>query len=130
MKYILTTFLLLALTINAWAQKKYQLKSPDGKLVAAISLDDKISYAITHQGETILEPSVLNMTLENGVTWGKGSQLKSAKTTTLHQQINALFYKRNQIDDHYNELVFSFKENFNLVFRAYNEGIAYRFVST
>ncbi|MFN0256937.1 glycoside hydrolase family 97 protein [Pedobacter ureilyticus] len=129
MRITLTTFL-LALTISSWGQKKYQLKSPDGKLIAAISLNDKISYAITHQNDTILKPSVLNMTLNNGVTWGKGSQLRSAKTTTSHQQINALFYKRNQIDDHYNELVLSFKENFNLIFRAYNEGIAYRFVST
>ncbi|RZK58496.1 MAG: glycoside hydrolase family 97 protein [Pedobacter sp.] len=129
MKYLVSIFL-IAFSIGAWAQKKYQLKSPDGKLVANIRLADKISYAITYQGETILEPSVLNMTLDNGITWGKYSQLKSAKTTTLHQQINALFYKRSQIDDHCNELVLSFKENFNLVFRAYNEGIAYRFVST
>ncbi len=129
MRTILTTFL-LALSISSWGQKKYQLKSPDGKLVAAITLNDKISYAITHQDDTILKPSALHMTLENGPTWGKGSQLKSAKKTTSHQQINALFYKRNQIDDHYSELVLSFKENFILIFRAYNEGIAYRFVST
>jgi len=129
MRTILTTFL-LALTISSWGQKKYQLKSPDGKLVATITLNEMISYAITHQTDTILKPSVLNMSLANGVTWGKGSQLKSAKTADIHQQINALFYKRNQIDDHYNELVLSFKENFNLIFRAYNEGIAYRFVST
>jgi len=129
MRIILTTFL-LAFTISSWGQKKYQLKSPDGKLVAAISLNDRISYAITHEGDSILKPSALNMALENGVTWGKGSRLKSAKTTTSHQQIKALFYKRNQIDDHYNELVLNFRENFNLIFRAYNEGIAYRFVST
>ncbi|WAC39553.1 glycoside hydrolase family 97 N-terminal domain-containing protein [Pedobacter sp. SL55] len=129
MRIILTTFL-LALTISSWGQKKYQLKSPDGKLVAAISLSDKINYVITHQGDTILKPSVLNMSLDNGTVWGKNSQLKNAKTNTHHQQINALFYKRNQIDDHYNELVLSFKESFNLIFRAYNEGIAYRFVST
>ncbi|WP_199117505.1 glycoside hydrolase family 97 protein [Pedobacter sp. ASV28] len=129
MRTILTIFL-LALTISSWGQKKYQLKSPDGKLVATISVNDKISYVVTHQGDTILKPSAFNMSLANGVTWGKGSQLKSAKPTTLHQQVNALFYKRNQIDDHYNELILSFKENFNLIFRAYNEGIAYRFVST
>jgi len=129
MRTILTTFL-LALTISSWGQKKYQLKSPDGKLVAAIVLNDKISYSITHQSDTILKPSALNMTLDNGATWGKDSQLKSAKTANHHQQINALFYKRNQIDDHYSELVLSFKENFNIIFRAYNEGVAYRFVST
>jgi alpha-glucosidase len=129
MRIILTT-ILLALTISSWGQKKYHLKSPDGKLIAAISLNDRISYAVTHEGDTILKPSALNMTLENGVTWGKGSHLKSAQTTTSHQQIKALFYKRNQIDDHYNELVLNFTENFKLIFRAYNEGIAYRFVST
>lgn len=128
MKYTLT-LLLLALALPTLAQKKYQIKSPDGKLAAAVSLGDHISYLITHESDTILKPSPLAMVLENGPTWGRGSHLSSAKNHAVNQQINALFYKRNQITDQYNELVLQFKENFSLIFRAYNEGIAYRFVS-
>ncbi|MCD0489559.1 glycoside hydrolase family 97 protein [Pedobacter sp. MC2016-14] len=130
MKYIFSTFLIFTLTINALGQKKYELKSPDGKLIVTISLNDKISYSLIHHGDTILKPSSLAMVIDDGITWGKGSKLNSTKATNFHQKINAHFYKRNEIDDHYNELVFSFQENFNLIFRSYNEGIAYRFVST
>lgn len=128
MKHTLT-ILLFALALPSLAQKKYQIKSPDGKLVAAVSLGDHISYLITHESDTILKPSPLAMVLENGPTWGRGSHLSSAKNHAVNQQINALFYKRNQITDQYNELVLQFKENFSLIFRAYNEGIAYRFIS-
>lgn len=43
--------------------------------------------------------------------------------------IDAVIYKKNQITDNYNELNFSFKEGFNVIFRAYNDGIAYRFTT-
>jgi len=49
---------------------------------------------------------------------------------THRQIIQSPFYKRSNIEDYYNELVMSFKENFDLVFRAYDEGMAYRFIYT
>lgn len=130
MKNFFVTILLFILAINMWGQKKYQLKSPDGKLVASISLDDKISYSVLHEGDIILNPSSLSMKLDNGIVWGIGSKLRNTKTATINQNIDAYFYKRNKINDHYNELTLNFKEDFSLIFRAYNEGIAYRFVST
>ena len=54
MKHTLT-ILLLALALPTWAQKQYQLKSPDGKLVAAVSLGDQMNYLITHESDTILK---------------------------------------------------------------------------
>lgn len=116
-------------TISLWAQKKYELKSPNGKLKVAVSLNNKISYSIFHDNDLMLSPSTISMTLNNGV-WGQNSTLKNVKTLSVNQEIEAHFYKRKKIDDHYNELVLNFKENFSLIFRAYNEGIAYRFVAT
>ncbi len=48
----------------------------------------------------------------------------------INETISTAFYKRNQIDNFCNELVITFKEDFQLNFRAYNEGMAYRFVVT
>lgn len=128
-KVSLALFLFL-FTIGLWGQKKYELKSPDGKLKIAISLDKKISYSVFHEGDKIISPSTVSVTLSGGEVWGENSKIRNVKTTSVNQDIEAHFYKRNTIKDHYNELVMSFKEDFNLVFRAYNEGVAYRFVST
>lgn len=39
------------------------------------------------------------------------------------------FYRASELRDHYNELTLRFKKDWNVEFRAYNDGIAYRFVS-
>ena len=130
LKKISLTIFLLVFTINIWGQKKYQLQSPDGKLIASISLHDKVSYSVSHEGDIILNPSDLSITLDNGIVWGKGSKLLKAEKISVNQEIDAHFYKRNTIEDHYNELTMRFKGDFSLIFRAYNEGIAYRFIST
>jgi len=120
----------LSLSIWAFGQKRYQLSSPDTRLQVNVVVDEKISYSLSHDGDELIAPSSLSMTLDNGKSFGVNSRVKSAKTSTTDEMIDALFYKRNQIRDHYNELVIRFAEDFQLIFRAYNEGVAYRFVST
>ena len=58
------------------------------------------------------------------------SKLKKGKIITHKDQISAICYKRSTVDDHYNMLTLQFKEDFNILFRVYNEGMAYRFQST
>jgi alpha-glucosidase len=112
------------------SQKNYQLKSPDGKLMVNITVDKSITYSLSHEGEQLIETSPISMLLDNGKSFGIDSKVKNIKTTTVDQVIKAYFYKRNEIKDNYNELTVNFKEDFSLIFRAYNEGMAYRFVST
>lgn len=128
-----TLFIVTALfiiSIGALAQKSYQLQSPDGKLTADIVVGTDITYSVSHQGETLLSPSSVSMQLADGKSFGVNSKLKSIKKNSANQVIPSPFYKRSEIIDHYNELTLNFKEDFNIIFRAYNEGIAYRFVST
>lgn len=130
MRNILITLLIINVSLYAQAQKKIQLASPDGKLVVVVSLNNQINFQVMHQADTILKPSTIGMTLVNGLSWGRGAKLKSVVNRTHRQIIQSPFYKRSNIEDYYNELVMSFKENFDLVFRAYDEGMAYRFIYT
>ncbi|WP_437918169.1 glycoside hydrolase family 97 protein [Sphingobacterium sp. LRF_L2] len=130
MKNLVLTAILSSLAISLWGQKKQQLKSPDGKFEISISLDQDIRYTVIHESDTVLLPSIIAMELKNGIFWGKGSTFQKAKAKTVKEEIVSPFYKRNKITDYYNELSLFFKEDFCLVFRAYNEGVAYRFVST
>jgi len=125
-------FLAASLILNtamAGPVNPYTVKSPDGQLKAVINTNTKLTYFIMHNADTLIAPSAISMRLTGGEVLGQNAKVKSVKTNTANQVIVAPFYKRNQIKDIYNELVISFNKNYSIVFRAYNEGIAYRFVT-
>jgi len=130
MKNLILLIISFIFTANVVAQKAHQLKSPDGKLSVSILVDKKITYTVTHENDEVIAPSSILMELDGIKSFGIDSKLKNVKTTSVDNTIASPFYKRKEIRDHYNEMVLNFKEDFSLIFRAYNEGIAYRFVST
>ena len=139
MKKLLLSALLM-LTVSAFAQKQYTLQSPDGKITVTVSEDEVIemgseqseywlNYSVKHEETVVLDKSAIFMQIDNGKTLGVSSKpsIISAKTQSVNKTVKAPFYKRVEIQDQYNELTLSFKGNYKVIFRAYNEGIAYRF---
>ncbi|MBF0578053.1 glycoside hydrolase family 97 protein [Dysgonomonas sp. GY617] len=116
-------------TVTILAQKPFVVQSPDGKLKVNVSVGNIIEYSLEHDGDLILKKSPISMTLTNGTSFGVNSKLSGSSTKTINQTISASIYKKKEITDNYNELNLMFKEGFNIIFRAYNDGIAYRFVS-
>lgn len=129
MKKLPLIWLLLIATTLVQA-KDYELKSPDGKLSVTVVVGDEISYSIASGDDLVLSPSKIAMILDDGTSFGKASKVRSSKVASINQTIEAHFYKRDKVADVYNELAVVFKDGFNLVFRAYDEGVAYRFIST
>ena len=127
------TFLMLVVclfaTLATTAKNSYQLTSPDGKLKVNVTTAGGVSYAVSYDGVELLSPSPVSMTINNGKQVLVGSQVKNAKISSHQGIIKALFYKKNEIQDNYNQLQLELGNNFSLVFRVYNEGMAYRFLS-
>ena len=113
-----------------FGQKEYRLNSPDGKLEVTLYIGDRITYELTEEGHTLVAPSPLSVHLDNGTVWGNGSHLKRVSHRQANEVIPSPFYKRSEVKDVYNEMTLSFREHFNLIFRMYNEGMAYRFAAT
>lgn len=130
MRKLIVLATLFVFVTNSFAEKIYQLKSPDEKLTVLVRVGENIMYAVLHENTDVITYSPIAIELENAKSFGVNSTLKNVKTKTVNQIISSPFYKRKEIKDHYNEMVLNFKEDFNLSFRAYNEGIAYRFIST
>src|SRR5687768_15106674 len=127
-----TSFIVVAallFSLSTSAQQNHTLKSPDGKIQVSINLDGKIQYSVNHEADVVIMPSAISMKLSNNRHVGLIPQLKNVKRNSANQTINAMFYKRSIINDHYNELILNFKDDFSLVFRVYNEGVAYRFIT-
>lgn len=111
------------------AQKQFLVQSPDNELKVNISVGNTIEYSVSHNGDLMIANSPISMSLTNGMSFGINPRIAKLSTKTLNDTITASVYKRKEIADTYNELILKFKEGFSLVFRAYNDGIAYRFIS-
>ena len=108
--------------------KSYTVTSPNGKLKVQVEVGNTLSYQLLMGQSVLVSPSTLSMKTEAG-TWGVGSKLKKASATSHKGTIQAFAYKRSVVSDVYNQLRLQFKEGFSVIFRMYDEGMAYRFVS-
>ena len=118
---------LLLISSSLFAQKQYTLQSPDKNITVTVEAGEQLTYAVTHGNTSILAPSPIGMKLGDGTQLGIKPIVKSAKTRSVNQSVEAPFYKRAQIPEVYEELTLTLKGNYKVVFRAYDEGVAYRF---
>lgn len=117
------------LGISVYAQKSFVLKSPAGNLHTTIVAGERLTYDVVCDGRQIMAPSAISMTLDNGTVWGNDVRIQKKRRKSVDETVFSPFYRTAQMRDHYNELVLFFKDHYRVEFRAYNDGIAYRFVS-
>ena len=125
MKRILTLILAFAAAFAAGA-KPYVVSSPDGRLKVTVDAGDKLTYSLERNGTVLLQPSEIGLSLADGTVWGPGSKFRKATRRSVDVSFDALYFKRNTVRDRYNELVLPAK-GFRVVFRVYDDGMAYRF---
>ena len=123
-------FIIASVDSAIFAQEEYTLNSPNGKVKVTVSIRSDIQYSVTHEKDVMVSPSAISLTLGDGKSFGKNPHLKKLSVREIKETIPAVIYKKKQVSNHCKEAVFEFKENFNLLFRAYDDGVAYRFVST
>ncbi|MBD3588516.1 glycoside hydrolase family 97 protein [Bacteroides sp. GM023] len=121
--------LLIAVPLWTYAQKAVELKDPSGKIEVNISIGSNITYSISHEDDVIIGTSPVAMTLTDGTVFGKAPRLKKKSYKTENQTIYPPVYKKKFIKDHFNELTLDFRGGYSLIFRAYEDGVAYRFIS-
>ncbi len=123
---------LAALGGTAWAAtgKPYVLTSPNGKTGVTVTAGDALVYTVTHEGETVLAPSAIGLQLQGGASVGSGDKVVKATRRKVEEQTAAPFYRFNTFTAVYNELDLRLKSGFGVRFRAYDEGVAYRFYNS
>ena len=126
----LPMFIFSTLFATSLMAESYVLKSPDGKLQVNVEISDNIRFSVNHEQTEVIAPSPISMTLTDGSVWGQKPELKSKKTQSVNQIVSSPIYKKREIPDVYNELTLNFKGNYSVIFRAYDQGIVYRFAAT
>jgi alpha-glucosidase len=127
MTRILLAVVLAQLSTTAFAQSSYDLKSPDNRIEVRIRTAGQLRYDVLLRGTALLEDSTLSLDVEHK-KFGMQPKVVSAKQRTYDQIVEPVVRQKfAKIRDHYNELKLTMDGGYAVVFRAYNEGVAYRF---
>ena len=120
--------MLVAMTLigSAAAQSSYSLLSPNKQIEVKIRTGDRIQYDVLFKGTPLLQKSTLSIDIDHN-TLGLQPRVKSAKPRTYDGTLEpAVRQKFAKVRENYNELRLEMEGNYTVVFRAYNEGTAYR----
>lgn len=125
MKRILVACCLLA-CIVAPCQPK-ELSSPNGHIKVVINIEQGVRYAVWFDNKPVLQPSLIDLQLPAGSLTGNASLKKAIAREVRDTIVPDIAEKRRLIPDRYNELTILFRQSFAIIFRVYDDGVAYRF---
>ena len=127
-KSFIICLIILSISNLISAQKKYTLQSPDKRTNVSITIgNDFLKYSVAQDDVVIINDSPITMELSDGKILGANPVVRNYDSKTVDKLIKAEFYKKEYVEDYYNELTLRFKGSYNVEFRAYNDGVAYRF---
>jgi len=127
--FISCSLVLGAGTIRA-VNKDIKMQSPNGKLELTIRLGDTLSYSLQCGNENLIRNANIGLELADGKILGKMPQLLQKKTKAATENIVSPNYRFESFTTSYNEVNLKLKGDYGVVFRAYNEGVAYRIYTT
>lgn len=125
--------LMLAICSFAIAQAKptqKQITSPDGTLKVTVTVADDIRWSVEDDGKRIIAPSQIAMQIGQSEVWGEKPSLRKATVGKIDEVIPSPLYKKSEVDNRCTTLTLSFKGDYAIELRAYDNAAAYRFVST
>jgi len=124
--YLLCIFALSSDLLHAQKSKTWDLKSPDGNTSVRVEAGNKLQWSVQHKSQQIIMPSGISLQLNDAIL-ANDAVIISATERKINDTIRASNYKKTLIPDQYNELTLQCKGDYGVIFRAYNDAVAYRF---
>lgn len=127
-KQLLITFALLLVTLKIFSAP-INLSSPDKRIKVSVDLKEKISYSVSFNDAPFLADCYLQLNLDL-LKLGTNPKLLKKTLSMVNTTSNPVVpLKNSTVINQYNLLRLDFKGDFSVEFRAYNDGIAYRFIT-
>jgi len=121
--------LLLPLFCGKAAAKTIELKSPNGEIKVSVNVAGKIEYSVYYGNDQILKEGVLQLDLGKEIL-GLNPILRNQKRSSINEEITREIPIKNAVVKNRCEvLLLNFKNDYSVEFRAYNDGVAYRFIT-
>ena len=123
----MSLFCLMAMTASAG---NYEVCSPNGKVKVTVNTDETVKWAVDYDGKQVLLPSKIDIRLTQGKKQlGLGKVGKVARYS-VSSSFETPFYKKAKVDDAYGQLLLYTSQKFTIEVRAYDDGAAYRLISS
>lgn len=105
------------------------LHSPDSLFRVSVRCDDSIMYNVFYTDKEIIKSSRIGLEIKSrGINKVLAAYITKISQSHHDGTISPLYGKFKELNDSYNEVTIDF-DFYQLVFRAYNEGVAYRFIT-
>lgn len=120
--------LLLCLSVFAAADGELaRVTSPDGSVAVALlrAQDGRLLYTVTKDGKAVLESGSVGLAAAGGSFPGTRA-LQSVTQTVVDETKPTTSGSYRQIDDCANEITLTFDDGYAVIFRAYDDGAAFR----
>jgi len=126
--YLSALFFCLGLSSMA---KEYKVSSPDGRIFVVVTKEKNMKWTVTYDGKEIMSSSASAMELAGGRIPMENDRVRKAPVNRVKENIIPVVpIKRSEILSEYNKLEMTFTSGSVVEFRAYDDGVAYRFKSS
>lgn len=131
MRIFIAAVLTFAGSVITMQGKQYSLVSPDGKIEVKIGVAGSVTFSVFMNQILVTGPCEVGMELEGGRMIGRNEAVSRTTTQKVNNIIKPVVpHKNSLVRDEYNLLSLRMRSGFTLTFRAYNDGVAYRFESS
>ncbi len=128
--YVSALVVLFGTSVKTYAQV-YTLTSPNRQLEATIQIKENITWSVAYGDQPVVSNANVWMALQNGIELGRNPKVVGVDEKLVTETISAQVpTKHSQWNVSFNELTLKCKGNYALQLRAYDYGLAYRFVTS
>jgi alpha-glucosidase len=123
-----------SLAVSQPAAPEHALHSPDGQITITLHTDGPLGYSVRVDDKPVVSRSRLGLEFADGKQLGEHATLLGEERQTVYRLWENRFGKNRSVCDHCNELRLSLREpgspprEFSVVARAYNDGVAFRYM--
>lgn len=128
LKRILLSGMVLLAGGNLFAQKKFNLSSPDKSITVKLSVSDSIYYELSQDNKVLATTSAIYFKTDE--TEKSNWKVSKSVQTTGNAVLKPVVWQKNKtIVDNYNQLHIDFSNGLSLEWRLYNNGVAWRWIN-
>lgn len=125
-RFIVAALAVCGIAAGVVNAKEYTLSSPDGHLRLTVDTGKRLTWSLMHDSTKVIAPSPISLSLSDGKVLGASPRVKKVSTRKVDTSFATPFYKKSEVKDVYNELTLRLSDGLSVIFRAYDDGAAYR----
>jgi len=117
-------------TSSAQSPTSYELRSPNGAITVRIVADTLLRYHVLYKNKALIPDATAALHALNVPVLDKNPAVRRTEKRSVRDTIFPVVReKRDRIPDIFEELTLHCAGSFKVIFRAYDDGVAHRFVT-